>query len=134
MVNAEYAVRGVVPTRAAQIKEQLSIQGHTYPFNEMTELNVGNPLALGQLPMKYNRQVMSCIICPELLDKKVFHVDVENRARFFLKEIGPNVGAYSESMGYKFVRKIVTEYIARRDEMPVDPNAINNIFLTDGAS
>jgi len=54
-------------------------------------------------------------MCPELLEKQVFHVDVCNRARFFIKEIGTNVGAYSESCGYKFVRKIVAEYIAKRD-------------------
>lgn len=58
---------------------------------------------------------MACIMCPELLEKQVFHIDVCNRARFFIKEIGTNVGAYSESCGYKFVRKIVAEYIAKRD-------------------
>lgn len=51
---------------------------------------------------------MAGLLCPKLLDKKVFNKDVEDRIRFYLKNIPGNVGAYSESVGYKFARTSAT--------------------------
>jgi len=41
-LNAEYAVRGLVPITAGKIKENLKA-GKKYPFDSITECNIGNP-------------------------------------------------------------------------------------------
>jgi aspartate/methionine/tyrosine aminotransferase len=41
------------------------------------------------------------------------------------------LGAYSESKGVRFIREAVAHFIAQRDGIPSDPDAI---YLTDGAS
>lgn len=53
---AEYAVRGAIPLRAEELKEQLE-QGDTLPFERVINCNIGNPQQLGQIPLTFLRQV-----------------------------------------------------------------------------
>lgn len=53
----EYAVRGLVPTRAEQIAAELESQDHKYPFAEVIRMNIGNPHIVGQKPIQYYRCV-----------------------------------------------------------------------------
>ena len=41
-VEAQYAVRGLVPSTAAKIQEEIK-NGKEYPFDSITNLNIGNP-------------------------------------------------------------------------------------------
>lgn len=61
--------------------------------------------------------------------------DVKKRVDFYMSQIGKgnNVGAYTESHGFKFARESVRDYIQRRDNS-VDIESLDNIFLVDGAS
>ena len=43
VLQAEYAVRGVIPTKALEIKNDLKKNPGKYPFNEVTFCNIGNP-------------------------------------------------------------------------------------------
>lgn len=45
--KAEYAVRGLIPSTAEKIKEEMSQGKGNYPFDEIVELNIGNPQIFG---------------------------------------------------------------------------------------
>ena len=67
--------------------------------------NIGNPQAFGSPPLTYNRQILAGLMYPDLIKKGTFHEDVNKRVEFYLKNLGnSNVGAYTESHGYSFVR------------------------------
>eukprot|EP01025_Chloroclados_australasicus_P039239 TRINITY_DN40527_c0_g1_i1.p1 TRINITY_DN40527_c0_g1~~TRINITY_DN40527_c0_g1_i1.p1 ORF type:complete len:524 (-),score=50.45 TRINITY_DN40527_c0_g1_i1:375-1946(-) len=122
----QYAVRGELYQRALQLqKEGLQI----------TYTNVGNPHALGQQPITFNRQVLALCCAPFLLENPTvasqFPSDVVARAKQILGYIPGGVGAYSDSRGSAGIRQEVADFITQRDGVPADPE---NIFLTDGAS
>ena len=54
--SAEYAVRGAIPLRAEELREQLEA-GNTLPFERVINCNIGNPQQLGQIPLTFLRQV-----------------------------------------------------------------------------
>ncbi|EAS04389.1 class I/II aminotransferase (macronuclear) [Tetrahymena thermophila SB210] len=134
VINAEYAVRGTVPTRAGKIKQLLKEGSHNYPFNQLTECNIGNPQIFGQKPITFNRQVLSTILNPELVNSEVYSKDVRARAKYYLERMGSTtIGAYSDSAGHIFIRESIAKYIAKRDNHLIPPD-VNDIILTDGAS
>jgi alanine transaminase len=134
VVKAEYAVRGAIVTRAGEIMEEINTGKQTYPFKDLTECNIGNPQYFGQPPITFSRQVLSLLVCPELISSAPFHKDVKNRARYYLSKMHGGVGAYSESFGYRFVREDVAKFIMKRDNNPLVRTNPDDIILTDGAS
>ena len=130
--TAQYAVRGELVLRAAAIK-QAQFEGA--PFDKLLECNIGNPQAVGQQPVRFNREVLSLLINPMLLDtpgvEKLFAADAISRAKEYLAAIPNGLGAYSESQGFAIVREQVAEFISARDGVPASKD---DIFLTDGAS
>lgn len=128
----QYAMRGEMYTRAQSLEKS----GRT-----VTLLNLGNPHALGQKPLSFNRQVLALCACPALLEgdgaaaSAAFAPDAVRRARALLAATsGGGVGAYTDSRGLALVRDEVCEYIRARDGLPegaVDPS---RVYLTDGAS
>jgi alanine transaminase len=135
VVNAEYAVRGELVMRAGQIRAQLAEKPGSFPFDKLVECNIGNPQALKQQPISFNRQVLSLLANPAMLDwpEVVSRLppDVVARAKEYLAAIPQGIGAYSESQGFSIVRQQVADFISARDGVPADAK---NIFLTDGAS
>eukprot|EP01024_Parvocaulis_polyphysoides_P064103 TRINITY_DN7435_c0_g1_i2.p1 TRINITY_DN7435_c0_g1~~TRINITY_DN7435_c0_g1_i2.p1 ORF type:complete len:546 (-),score=69.98 TRINITY_DN7435_c0_g1_i2:270-1826(-) len=126
MKATQYAVRGELYLRAAQLQKE---------GMEITYTNVGNPHALGQKPLTFNRQVLALCCAPFLLDNPTiaaqFPADAISRAKQILSYLPGGVGAYSDSRGSSGVRQEVADYITFRDGYPANPD---NIFLTDGAS
>ncbi len=145
----EYAVRGPIPQRAADLARQ-GMQ--TIPCN------IGNPQALGQQPISFYRAVLSFLDAPAKLARertlrelfrrnpKAFegltHQDfasdyVLDLCDDMLSKLGTGLGAYTESKGPYFIRAAIAEYIDTRDGVTAtagvtsDPEAI---FLTNGAS
>eukprot|EP00755_Sulcionema_specki_P003003 Sspe_Gene.27160::Locus_11578_Transcript_1_1_Confidence_1.000_Length_1748::g.27160::m.27160/K00814/GPT, ALT; alanine transaminase len=136
LVRAEYAVRGEIVTLSHKIEKELKENPSKYPFKEVIACNIGNPQALLQKPVTYNRQVMCLVDNPWLINTgaaKEFKPDIVKRAQDILDGIGHAnmTGAYTHSQGYDFVRQHVAEFISKRDGVECDPA---NIFLTDGAS
>ncbi|CUE64030.1 alanine aminotransferase, putative [Bodo saltans] len=135
VVQAQYAVRGLIPMRADELKARLDA-GETLPFKELVYCNIGNPQALQQQPLTFNRQVMSLVDSPTLLENDAivaqFPADVVARAKEYLKNINGMTGAYTDSIGYKWAREAIAQFIARRDGTE-SPDS-RNICLTDGAS
>jgi len=125
VLDTEYAVRGPIVARAQELERQ---------GREIIYCNIGNPQALQQRPITYLRQVMALCECPELMDSAAatgFPADVREAARAILEGSRHGLGAYSESKGMRFVREAVAAFIAERDGIPADPDAV---YLTDGAS
>lgn len=130
-INAKYAVRGKIPIRADELKEQLNDTNNELPFKEIIYANIGNPQQLDQAPLTWYRQVLSVLQNPKLLNSQIdYPKDVIDRAKILLENVG-SVGAYSHSQGTPHVRKSVADFITRRDGFPSNSS---DIFLTSGAS
>ncbi|GAA5926019.1 pyridoxal phosphate-dependent aminotransferase [Sporobolomyces koalae] len=135
VLEAQYAVRGAIPLRAEELREQLENgEGSDLPFNEVVSCNIGNPQQLDQKPLTFLRQISALTEYPALLDHpaaaSIFPKDAVERARNLLNEIG-STGAYSHSMGVPAIRKRIANFIAERDGHPADPS---KIYITAGAS
>jgi len=131
ILHAEYAVRGAVPERAGEIAAKLRSGDTSYPFQSLILANIGNPQAVGQMPITFYRQVAAAVLDPSLLAGKDIKEDVKTRAEEYLGATNGGVGAYTDSNGLMFIRKQVAAFIQERDGFPADPNMI---ALTTGAS
>ncbi|XP_063062903.1 alanine aminotransferase 2-like [Engraulis encrasicolus] len=129
--RVEYAVRGPIVQRAAQIEKELK-EGVKKPFTEVIRANIGDCHAMGQRPITFLRQVVALCTLPELLEDNKFPEDAKSRARRILEACGGgSIGSYSMSQGIEVIRQDVARYIERRDGIPSNPD---NIFLSSGAS
>ena len=61
VLEAQYAVRGAIPLRAEELREELEHKGKDagLPFDEIVSCNIGNPQQLDQKPLTFLRQVSS---------------------------------------------------------------------------
>ena len=140
IVEMEYAVRGPIPLRAAE----LQAAGRT-----TIACNIGNPQALGQQPITYYRQVLSLIEQPALIGRErrlaatasdaevLFPPEALETAERVLEGFGVGTGAYTESKGPRFIREAIAAFIDRRDSGPDGPAVASDpekVFITDGAS
>ncbi|KAG8179041.1 hypothetical protein JTE90_016050 [Oedothorax gibbosus] len=127
----EYAVRGPLVIRAAEIERELK-EGKEKPFKEVIRANIGDCHAMGQKPITFIRQVLSLCTYPDAMNIQGFPKDVQNKALAILNGCGGNsVGAYSDSTGVEIIKQHVAEYIERRDGFPAKAT---DIFLSTGAS
>ncbi|KAL6927783.1 alanine transaminase [Hanseniaspora valbyensis] len=142
VIEAKYAVRGTIPTKAEQLKLQLQEDPSSVAFDKIIFSNIGNPQQLNQKPITFYRKVLSILQDPSLLNalkakdcpasfKQQYPQDIIDRAERMLKDIGSSVGAYSASQGIRGFRNTVAEFITKRDGYKADPN---DIYLTGGAS
>ncbi|EOA33336.1 hypothetical protein CARUB_v10020102mg [Capsella rubella] len=136
VLKCEYAVRGEIVNIAQKLQEDLKSNKDAYPFDEIIYCNIGNPQSLGQLPIRFFREVLALCDHSSLLDESethgLFSTDSIDRAWKILDQIpGRATGAYSHSQGIKGLRDTIAAGIEARDGFPADPN---DIFLTDGAS
>mmetsp|Transcript_12515 Transcript_12515/g.20988 ORF Transcript_12515/g.20988 Transcript_12515/m.20988 type:complete len:504 (+) Transcript_12515:128-1639(+) len=138
VIKAEYAVRGRLPMRAAEIAQDLaSGAGEKYPFDQLVFCNIGNPQSVGQAPLTFNREVLALLTAPHLLSRAdemvssgLMSAEAVARAREYQSK-GASVGAYTDSAGFKFIRDEVCDMLEKRDGHRVDPG---HVFLTNGAS
>jgi len=130
--DAEYAVRGRIVSRAAELQAQLD-KGEDLPFKQLVMCNIGNPQAVGQNPLTFNRQVLSLLANPASIDDSTFPEDVKARAREYIAAF-PKFGSYSHSQGIMGLRQKVAEAIDLRDGPKVPKACPEEFFFTDGAS
>ena len=122
VIKMEYAVRGEIMDRAEELQVQLDA-GDRLPFDKIVACNIGNPQALGQKPLSYNRQVLSLVTNTAMLDdpemRQMFPEDVIARAENYRGRLGGGVGQYSGSQGVQVVREEVAKFIEARDAVAV---------------
>ncbi|CCD61912.1 alanine transaminase [Caenorhabditis elegans] len=133
VIKMEYAVRGPIVIRAVELEKELAT-GAQKPFPNVIKANIGDAHAMGQKPITFIRQLLACIVNPEIMktDKSI-PSDVIEHANAFLGSCGgKSAGAYSQSTGVEIVRKHVAEYIKRRDGgIPCNSE---DVCLSGGAS
>jgi aspartate/methionine/tyrosine aminotransferase len=149
IIELEYAVRGPIPQRAAELRRG-GMQ--TIPCN------IGNPQALGQRPISFYREVLGLLEVPAAIGRErtlrqLFQRSPEafegltgqdftsdyvlDLCDSILSKLDTGMGAYTESKGPGFIREAIAGYIDSRDDtartggVPSNPEAI---FLTNGAS
>lgn len=126
MRNCRYEVRGEIYLAATKRAQE---------GKEVIYLNVGNPQALGQKPLTFNRQVLALVTAPFLLESpdvhKLFPQDAIERAKVYLKHVKGGIGAYSDSIGNAFIRKEIASFIEAQSGFPAN---IDHIYITNGAS
>eukprot|EP00899_Mesostigma_viride_P025552 jgi/Mesvir1/6181/Mv00869-RA.1 len=134
VVNAEYAVRGPLLTRAKELENEMA-QGKEFGFKQIVYCNIGNPHQLMQPTINFGRQIVSLVEMPSLLnDERIltaFSPDAVTRAREFMDHVPGGMGCYSDSKGVPYLRQRIAAGLERRDGYPADPETI---FLTNGAS
>ncbi len=130
----EYAVRGVIPQKAAEMNRQ---------GLDIIPCNIGNPQALGQPALSFYRQVLSLLEYPELnknseiQNSLLFSQTALDYSHNILDKMEIGMGAYSDSKGHRFIREAIAKFIDNRDEVENNngiPSNPEHIFLTDGAS
>jgi len=141
LLEMEYAVRGPIPQRAAELKKQ----GRT-----IISCNIGNPQALGQKPISYYRQILSLVEDPDRIERErkinslltnlgtstynLFSEEMLQMAEKLLALMETGMGAYTESRGPGFIREAIARFIDRRDGGTSPASDADKIFLTNGAS
>ncbi|KAM3958558.1 alanine aminotransferase 1 [Aphomia sociella] len=131
ILKLEYAVRGPLVIRAAEIEKELQ-KGAQKPFKTVIKANIGDAHAMGQKPITFIRQVIACVTMPDLIEKAGYPEDVKERARDILKACGgQSVGSYTMSHGIELIRRHAAEYIERRDGHKAN---WQDIVITAGAS
>ena len=147
ILQMEYAVRGPIPQRAAELEKQ---------GRAIIPCHIGNPQALGQVPMTFMRQVLSLVEEPskiarerqlkemfeenpqsDLHEEDFISEEVLGLSESILAKSVTGMGAYTASKGHLFIREAVAEFINQRDGF--DPSSglssdPEKIFLTSGAS
>jgi len=140
VISAQYAVRGEIVIRAAELEGMICDGNTSLPFDEIIYCNIGNPQSVGQKPITFFRQVLALCMDPTLLANAqdggqastLFPSDAIARAATIMEGTGGHgLGAYSHSKGVPYLRQKVARFIEERDGYPCDPE---EIFLTNGAS
>lgn len=77
--------------------------GHKYPFEKTTQLNIGNPQSVGQGTITFNREVLASLVHLPLLDDNchVLSHDAKERGKLLSKMCTSPLGAYTgDSRGF----------------------------------
>ena len=128
----EYAVRGPIVARAAEIEHELK-NGVKKPFTQVIRANIGDCHACGQVPLTFVRQVVALCTYPRLLESADFPDDAKLRAKRILEGCrGYSIGSYSDSVGVDVIRQDIAKYITHRDGGI--PSNSDDVFLSTGAS
>lgn len=126
LVKIDYEIRGSVSVRAFEIQEAINRGNSAYQFDKLTALNIGNPQALKQLPLTFPREVIACFLANHSNNKDAYF-----RAHEYKKSI-ENAGNYTPLCGIKHVRKNVSKFISKRDN--IYNISYKDILMTNGAT
>lgn len=162
VLDAEYAVRGLIPTRAAKVADELKDveEAKKYPFASVVFSNIGNPMLFDLPYSRFIRAFMSLVFSYNVLEKPTKAIcalfdcseETVERARLFIGENARGSGPYTNSKGFLSVRREVAHFVAARDAAEEAPAVARhlaahpggrrpdysvdpeNVYLADGAS
>jgi aspartate/methionine/tyrosine aminotransferase len=114
-------------------------QGEKFPFDHFVYCNIGNPQAVGQKPVSFPRQVISCILYGYKNYSKMnmnmtndMKSDIVTRAENTVLSLDSNINKYTDKRGNHEIRKNVADFINNRDGL--DNVTADDILLSNGAS
>lgn len=123
--------------RGEEIKNYLKEnkgKNNKYKFDKIIPCNIGNPQAVGQKSIQFNRDVISGMLNEVVAESDLISKDAANYIRRMKAEMTSPMGAYtSNSKGHNYVRKTIADFIQNRDGPAVKADW-NNVYLTNGAS
>jgi len=112
-------------------EKDLLAGNNSYPFNDVTFLNIGNPQFFKQPPISFFRDVLAATLSPTLLtSNSCFGSDIKNRAQYYLDNF-ISMGSYTDSCGSSIILQNIARFISERDGVPCDSG---NIITSNGAS
>lgn len=135
--KAKYVVGGELAARAEAYRSRLkTADAKLLPFDQIINVNVGNPHQVGQRPITFIRQVLSLLEYPQLIERNDllirelgYQIDVIERAQWLLRECG-GVGTYSHTQGVPAIRENVAQFIERKMMIYLVPERARNSQLT----
>lgn len=132
--ETQYAVRGAIPMRGDEIKQQIADGDTSFPFNQVMPCNIGNPQAVGQGFITFNREVLAGLLHGGLLSREgAISKDAKARVEHMNEYFSTPIGAYTaNSKGHKQVRQAVANFIDERDG--IFGADWTKVYLTNGAS
>lgn len=77
VLEANYAVRGAIPIRGAEIQKDLKAGKGSYNFKETVSLNIGNPQQVGQGSLTFNREVIAGLVYDPLMKTNAISHDAK---------------------------------------------------------
>jgi len=99
--ECEYAVRGAIPMMGDKMRKRIKNGDQSFPFKKITALNVGNPQAVGQGFIQYNRDILSGLLNPNVLNSDILNVDAKERIKLMNSLFSTPIGAYtSNALGH----------------------------------
>lgn len=133
VIEVEYAVRGPIVLRAAEIEKEIKSGKHSFPFERVIRANIGDCHASGnQKPITYIRQFVAGCTHPTVMNSPDFPADIKQKVERLLSSAGgESLGSYTESQGLVTIREDIAAYIQKRDGYPANPS---DIYLCNGAS
>ena len=138
LLKAEYAVRGKIPQRANELKEEIAKDSSSHSFSSIAQLNIGNPQAFPFNKVHSIRNVVSEIVKrsvhPETnstrnVENKTLNDEINVLAQKYLKKIQFQ-NAYSNLNG-SIPSDAISKFIYQRDGLNSNPD---HIFSSNGAS
>jgi alanine transaminase len=127
LIKSEYHVRSGIVIRSDELKYQLD-KGIKQPFKILTPWNIGNPQGLGQLPISFPREVLSCFLSN--IKDSDYNKDAVRRSNTYKTELN-NINAYTNFKGLNLIRNNIASFISNRDSSEVGND---DIILCNGAS
>jgi alanine transaminase len=120
----------LIEKASGSIEKQIHC-GVKFPFKRIVYLNGSQPTIFENLPISFNKNVLSILLNKRLMECELISNDHKKRAKYYLNHLGgSDIGAYTASTGHYFIREQVAAYFAKRDGYISDPT---NIILTGGS-
>ena len=92
-----------------KISQEITSGQVKYDFDSVTTLHSGNPLALGQNPITFNREVLSVMMNPNLINfPGCVSSDAVARAQLYTSKLEVPIGSYSDCRGFSFCREKIS--------------------------
>lgn len=138
LIQTKYAVRGEIPTRAAEIQQEINSPGSNYPFSSLSQLNIGNPQFFEFSKIESTRIIMSHFLrrfSPHLSCVSSGYLSSELQAEvdFLADEYARVLGihSYAQNLDSGVPGQSVARFIQKRDGYASNPE---HIFSGNGAS
>jgi aspartate/methionine/tyrosine aminotransferase len=130
--EADYAIQEYIVQLADELAARMK-KGEKLPFTKFYACDNDNPLALGQPPITFPREVVAATMCPQLLESPDISADAKERAKVYLSQVDypQAIGAYSDGPGLTLSIEAVRKFLEETHQAAANPE---HIFLMNGAS
>lgn len=139
LLEAQYAVRGQIPMRAAEIKAELASNPASFGFTGISELNIGNPQFFTFEKIESTRLVINRLlhhfssrsVAAPVPGESDLPPSLEDEVQELVREYASLRQKQASSGAISFAAQSIARSIHARDGLESRPD---NIFVSNGAS